>query len=289
MPNHIEPVRDAVRYLTRLGAACCGDSLSLLEQLPDDSVNLFMTSPPLLRQADKDFKQREYVDWLAKFGRLVRRKLRDDGSFVLDLGGGYRRDVPVRSLYQFRVPLWFCDELGFFLAQEFYWNNPSKLGPAEWVSKRKIRARDSVNAVWWFSKTEWPKANRPGVQPSNLLSVANSESNRLYWRGCKDVGRRAHPARFPAKLPEHFIKLLTDPHDLVVDIFSGSNVTGQVAEQLGRRWLSFELQRQYVATSVFRFMPDRCSGDDLRRAYAQVLTGESPYVADLWTPRSSSR
>src|SRR5690606_1005412 len=105
-----------------------------------------------------------------------------------------------------------------------------------------------------------------------------SESNGLYLRGCKDVGVKGHPARFPARLPEFFIKFLTDPNDLVVDIFSGSNTTGQVAESLSRRWLSFELDPEYVGASIFRFMPETCSDDDLRRAYAQVLKGECVHL-----------
>src|SRR6266496_4112225 len=76
------------------------------------------------------------------------------------VGGAYMKGCPARSLYNFRVPISFCDEIGFFLAQDFYWFNPSKLpSPIEWVNKRKIRAKDSVNTVWWFSKTEWPKAD----------------------------------------------------------------------------------------------------------------------------------
>ncbi len=52
------------------------------------------------------------------------------------------------------------DEIGFFLAEDFYWFNPSKLpSPIEWVNKRKMRVKDSINTVWWFSKTEWPKAD----------------------------------------------------------------------------------------------------------------------------------
>ncbi len=54
----------------------------------------------------------------------------------------------------------FCDEIGFHLAEDFYWFNPAKLpSPIEWVNKRKIRAKDSVNTVWWFSKSEIPKAD----------------------------------------------------------------------------------------------------------------------------------
>ena len=57
-----------------------------------------------------------------------------------------------------------CDEFDFRLAEEFFWHNPAKLpSPIEWVNKRKIRAKDSVNTVWWFSKTDFPKANISNV------------------------------------------------------------------------------------------------------------------------------
>jgi hypothetical protein len=134
-----------------------------MEDLPDDSVSLVMTSPPFALQRKKEYgnrDQHEYIDWLASFAEVVLRKLRPDGSFVLDLGGAYQKGVPARSLYNFRVLLRLCDDVGFTLAEDFYWFNPSKLpSPIEWVNKRKMRAKDSVNTVWWLSKTEWPKAD----------------------------------------------------------------------------------------------------------------------------------
>ncbi len=306
-------------YCTRLGAAYCGDSQQLLEAVPDGTVNLVMTSPPFALQRQKEYgnkDQAEYVEWLAGFAEVVKRKLRDDGSFVLDLGGSYRKGVPSRSLYPFRVLLRFCDELGFKLAEEFYWYNPSKLpSPIEWVNKRKMRAKDSVNTLWWFSKTDWPKADvtrvlapysdrmqklledpekfyqpkvRPsghdigkgfakdngGAIPSNLLQIPNSESNGQYMAGCKVVSVKGHPSRFPAKLPEFFIKFLTDPGDIVVDIFAGSNTTGQVAEAEGRRWLSIDTDLGYVACSAFRFLPREPNEDAVRSIHARILDGE---------------
>ncbi len=74
-----------------------------------------------------------------------------------------------------------------------------------------------------------------GAIPPNLLQIPNSESNGSYLRGCKTVGAKGHPARFPAKLPEFFIRFLTEPGDLVLDIFAGSNTTGHVAECEGRK------------------------------------------------------
>jgi site-specific DNA-methyltransferase (cytosine-N4-specific) len=306
-------------YRTNLGAAYCGDSRDLLDQLPEGSVNLVMTSPPfaLLREkayGNKD--QAEYIDWLTDFAVKVKRVLKEDGSFVVDLGGAYQRGVPSRSLYQFRVLLRFCDEVGFFLAQDWYWHNPSKLpSPIEWVNKRKLRAKDTINNVWWFSKTEWPKANvskvlapysdrmkklledpaafytpakRPsghdigksfgtdngGAIPSNLLQIPNSESNGAYLAGCKAVGVSGHPARFPAGLPQHFIRFLTDPGDLVVDIFGGSNTTGQVAEAEDRRWITFDERRDYLAASAFRFLPKFLSADEMKVIHDRILAGE---------------
>ena len=67
---------------------------------------------------------------------------------MLDLGGAYQKGVPTRSLYNFRIPIKFCDEIGFTLAEDFYWFNPARLpSPIEWVNKRKLRAKDAVNTV----------------------------------------------------------------------------------------------------------------------------------------------
>ena len=150
-------------YTTGFGAAYCGDSLDLLAELPGATVNLVVTSPPFALRRQKAYgnkNQAEYVQWLVQFARQVYRVLKDDGSFVLDLGGAYEKGVPVRSLYNFRVLIKICDEIGFYLAQDFYWFNPSKLpSPIEWVNKRKLRVKDAVNPVWWFSKTARPKAD----------------------------------------------------------------------------------------------------------------------------------
>ena len=146
-----------------LGTQLTGDSRELLALLPDESVDLIMTSPPfaLLRQKSYGNEaQANYVAWLSSFGQAAYRVLKPTGSFVLDLGGAYERGKPIRSLYNFRVLIEFCDNLGYRLAEEFFWFNPAKLpSPIEWVNKRKIRAKDAVNTVWWLSKTDFPKAD----------------------------------------------------------------------------------------------------------------------------------
>lgn len=91
-----------------------------------------------------------------------------------------------------------------------------------------------------------------GAIPSNLLQIPNTESNSQYLKYFKDLGIKGHPARFPSKLPEFFIKFLTEEGDLVLDIFDGSNTTGWAPQQLDRRWLFFELDHQYLSASVLR-------------------------------------
>jgi DNA modification methylase len=312
----------SLAYKTNKGFCHHGDSLDILKNFEDASIDLVFTSPPfalLRKKAYGNKDQHEYIDWLTEFAYLVRTKLKPTGSFVLDLGGAYQQGVPVRSLYNFRIPIKFCDEVGFHLAEDFYWFNPSKLpSPIEWVNKRKIRVKDAVNTVWWFSKTEWPKADvrnvlapysermkklladpqafyNPAVRPSghdigssfgndnggaippNLLQIPNSESNGSYLSFCKQLNVKGHPARFPIALPEFFIKYLTDENDLVVDIFAGSNTTGQACEKLNRRWVSVDLEREYVAASAFRFIPKNTNLEMVTGIFNHILSSNKAY------------
>lgn len=317
-------MRSKPLYITTNGSCHVGDSLALLGEIEDSTVDLVMTSPPFALQRQKTYgnvEESEYVQWLKPFAAEVFRVLKDTGSFVLDLGGSYRTGIPSRSLYNFRVLIAFCDEVGFHLAEDFYWFNPAKLpSPIEWVNKRKIRAKDSVNTVWWFSKTHFPKANvsnvlapysdrmkkliknpeqfytpkkRPsghdigasfgkdngGAIPSNLLSFSNTESNSNYLRLCREYEIEPNPARFPTDLPAFFIKMLTDEGDVVLDIFGGSNTTGFTAESLNRKWLSFELSREYSVSSIFRFIGS-LSAESIDEALRTVTLPDSTLDLD---------
>lgn len=173
-------------YITDCGAAYVGDSLELLSQLEADSIDLVITSPPFALQREKTYgnvNQEAYVDWLFEFCEKVYHVLSPTGSFVIDLGGAYQSKRPVRSLYNYRILIKLCDELEFQLAEEFFWYNPSKLpSPIEWVNKRKIRAKDSVNTVWWLSKTDFPKANvsRVLVPYSERMKKLHANPEKYY-------------------------------------------------------------------------------------------------------------
>jgi DNA modification methylase len=282
-------------YSTHFGAAYQGDSLELLPALDDRSVQLIMTSPPFALKRKKEYGNvdpGEYVDWFVPFAKEMLRVLRDDGSFILDIGGSWNAGLPTKTLYNFELLVRLCRDIGFHFAEDFYWLNPAKLpSPAEWVTVRRIRVKDAINTVWWLSKTPFPKAdnrrilkpysksmeellakgykpklrpsghdisshfgnNHGGAIPPNLLTIANTESNSYYLRACRDAGLKPHPARYPIALPDFFIKFLTDLGDVVLDPFCGSNVTGEAAARLGRRWIGFEVSEAYLKASRFRF------------------------------------
>ncbi|MBM4162639.1 MAG: site-specific DNA-methyltransferase [Ignavibacteria bacterium] len=275
-----------------------------MQALPEGSVNLVVTSPPYalhFKKAYGNVDKKEYVEWFLPFAFEVKRILVDDGSFVLNIGGSYNPGSPTRSLYHFKLLIELVESVGFHLAQECFWYNPAKMPvPAEWVTVRRIRIRDSVEYVWWLSRSQHPKANNRAVLksysadmqrlngrgvrgttrpsghnikssfaridaggsippnvieevPPDLLKFGNNAANDSYTLKCKKQGITVHPARFPAALPEFFIKFLTDIDDVVLDPFAGSNTTGSVAERLQRRWIAVDNVKEYLEASKFRF------------------------------------
>lgn len=165
--------------------------------------------------------------------------------------------------------------------------------PAQWVTVERIRVKDSFTHIWWMAPSDRPKADNrrvlteygPGMRkllasgefnagwrpsehnisasgflrdnggaiPGSVLTFANTSSSDRYLRYCRQHNLQPHPARMPSGLAEFFVNLLTEPNDLVLDPFAGSNTTGATAERLGRRWISFEPIEDYVRGSEGRF------------------------------------
>lgn len=284
-------------YATERGRAYWGEALDVMSRLPSSSINLVVTSPPFpltfrKRKPYASVGEDQFVSWFIPYARECLRLLTPDGSFVVDLGGVWNRGSATKSLYQYRLIIALCDQIGFHFAQDFYWHNPAVLpAPAEWVNVRRVRVKSSVDVVSWFGKSDSPKANnrrvlrpysrdmlrlidrgyrakdRPsghhithkfqknhgGSIPPNLLTFGNNDSNSSYLKSCEKAGLPVHPARFPRGLPEFFIKLCTEPGDTVLDPFAGSNVTGEAAEDNDRRWIAIELAEEYLKGSIFRF------------------------------------
>lgn len=196
--------------------------------------------------------------------------------------------LPMETLLEFknRCGLYLCQEF-------IYYNPARLPGPIEWVNKKRIRVKDSFTRIWWMSTTPYPYANnkevleeyskqmnkllesgkynagkRPsehkisesafsinngGAIPSNVIIAPNTDSKGSYLEKCKESGLPIHPARMPHQIPEFFIKMLTQPQDIVLDCFAGSNTTGYCADILDRRWISIEANKEYYQGSKYRF------------------------------------
>lgn len=196
--------------------------------------------------------------------------------------------LPLRALLAFldAGDLQLCQEF-------ICYNPARLPGPAQWVNIERVRVKDAFTHVWWMAPQSRPKAdnrkvlaaygkrmlrllrtqeynsghrpsehsigrdsflrNNGGAIPSNVLTFANTGATDRYQQFCRARGLQPHPARMPMGLADFFIRFLTQPDDLVLDPFAGSNVTGAVAEDLKRRWVSIELSREYVLGSYGRF------------------------------------
>jgi len=282
-------------FKTNYGSIINDDSIKSLMTIKDESVDLIITSPPFALTREKAYgnkKGDEYLEWIEKFGHIFYNKLKDSGSLVLDFGGSWQEGQPIRNLHQFKIPIIFCEKIGFHLAQEFFWWNTAKMpSPAQWVTITRERVTDSVNYLYWFSKTVKPKAdnrkilkpyskrmkaliknqnynkgdrpsqhkisdswgkNNGGAIPQNFLPYANTAVDP-YLRYCDDNNLVKHPARFGSFIPEFFIRFLTEKNDMVIDPFAGSCTTGAVAEALERQWLCIDSSLEYLTGGIGRF------------------------------------
>ena len=180
--------------------------------------------------------------------------------------------------------------------QFVYQNPARLPSPAQWVNIERIRVKDAFTYILWMSRTARTKANnrnvlipyseamtkllktksynsgyRPsehsigtksflkdngGAVPPNVITAANTRAGDPYLTYCKENQIRPHPARMPEQIAKFFIEFLTDPDDIILDPFAGSNVTGSVAESLGRRWISIEARSEYAEASKSRFSTD---------------------------------
>ena len=261
------------------------------------SVNLILTSPPFPLASPKAYgnlQSDEYVTWLTKVITGLKDLLTPDGSLVVEIGNAWNSGSPTMSLAPLQTLMNIASSGDFHLCQQFVCHNPARLpSPASWVTVKRIRVKDSFTHVWWFSQTEYPKADnrnvltdyspamkrllkrgsyntnpRPsdhdigdvsflkdngGAIPASVLQYSNTAVSRQYQEWCRSKGIRMHPARMQEDLISFFIKFLTDEGDTVFDPFAGSQTTGAVAESLGRRWVGVEPEVTYLEGSMGRF------------------------------------
>lgn len=149
-------------YQTKLGKIYCGDSLQIMKTINNDSIDLIITSPPYAILDSKSYgnpDQSEYNDWLIQFIHEFKRIIKSNGSIIINIGGSWNKNSPTRSLYNYKLLIRICEEVGLYLAQDIFWFNPSRFTTTEYALRRKIRLKDAIEYIWWFSKTKSPKSD----------------------------------------------------------------------------------------------------------------------------------
>lgn len=288
LPEGLPPLPPSLRrhitHRTGLGALLIENCLDVLQALPNDSIDLVVTSPPYEHQPKYGNGEKYERDWFEgvfmKVANEIHRVLTPSGSFVLNYRS--RRMNGERGTLQYELVLWLRDA-GFVFAEDFVWGKPSP-PPGRWNRHLK----DAVEYCWQFAKTpEWAfypeqclspaRWDRKDVErrkrlPHNYERVNESAVGRKRVQAGPDMVRPStllymepeflpnpteHPARFPVGLPEFFIKLLTQEGDVVFDPFAGTATTAVAAEKLGRRWLMTELDESYTTVLADRLAAGR--------------------------------
>jgi len=261
-------VHNGTRILT-------GDSLAVLPSLADESVQCCVTSPPYWGLRDyghpseigAEPSPRQYVENLTAIFREVRRVLRDDGIFWLNIGDGYARNGGTgncgpnamvgntKKLIQkrnCRVPsCWGLkdrDLMGLpwrvaFALQEDGWILRSRI---TWIKRTampesvKNRPTTATEEVFMFSKAISYFYNPKAVREASGANLRN------YWVLGPDISGKGHPAAFPRELARRCIMLGSRTGDTVLDPFGGSGTTAVVANELGRNAVLIELNPEYA-------------------------------------------
>ena len=249
-----------------------GDCLDVMAALPGGCVDLIMTSPPYADARKHTYggvKPDEYVEWFLPRAREMHRVLAPTGSFILNIKEGARDGE--RLTYVMELVLALRKEVGWRWVEEYIWHKTSVM-----TGKWPNRFRDGWEHLHHFTKARQFKMRQDDV----LQPAKESTKNRYNHLGPGDlhrhesatgsgfgrnmstsVGREmvypsnvlqghsvvrnvGHSAAYPEWLPEFFIKLFTDPGDLVLDPFAGSGTTCRVAERLGRVTMGIEILPQ---------------------------------------------
>ena len=258
-----------------------GDCEEILKEWPDNSIDLIFTSPPYADQRANTYggvKPNDYVDWFLPKAEQLLRVLKPTGTFVLNIKervvNGERHTYVIELILGMR-------EQGWLWTEEFMWHKKNSY-PGKWPN----RFRDSWERLLQFNKHrkfnmyqeevmvpvgDWAKTRlnnlsktdktrdeskvesgfgknvsnwvgRDMVYPTNVIHMATECSNRN------------HSAAFPEDLPNWFIKLFTQPDDVVLDPFVGSGTTAVAAKQLKRNFVGIDISSEYCEQAKKRIL-----------------------------------
>ena len=251
-----------------------GDCLDVIKNLPDNSVDLVFTSPPYAERRKTCYggiSEDKYIEWFKPIAIEIKRVLKPTGSFFLNIKPHTNKGE--RSLYVFDLVIMLKRELGFLFVDEFCWTKNAFPGKLNGRFKNGFEpiyhfTKESPNNITFnplacgtpikeesiarsYRKQCGPPKNGSGMTGMNTTNIRNLElsrpSNVINVNNVSNQfsPKQFHPATFPEKLAEFFIKSFTNEGDVVLDPFAGSGTTGIVAKKLNRNYIGSEMSEKY--------------------------------------------
>ncbi|ODS42333.1 MAG: SAM-dependent methyltransferase [Candidatus Altiarchaeales archaeon IMC4] len=219
-----------------------------MEELPDDSVHLMVTSPPynVGKEYDENLSLNEYREFLKSVWKEVYRVLVPGGRACINIANLGRK--PYIPLHSFIIE--DMQEIGFLMRGEIIWNKASTASPStawgSWLSAKNPVLRDIHEYILIFSKESFSRANHTD-QPTTMTRDEFLELTKSVWTfGAESARRVGHPAPFPVELPLRCIKLYTFENDVVLDPFAGSGTAAVAALISNRRFVGYDVEEEYV-------------------------------------------
>lgn len=259
-----------------------GDCAEQLKKLPNDSVDLIVTSPPYADQRKTTYggiAVNQYVEWFLPITKELLRVLKPTGTFILNIKEKVQNGE--RSTYVLELILEMRKQ-GWLWTEEFIWHKKNCY-PGKWPN----RFRDAWERLLQFNKTrqfnmyqeavmvptgDWAKTRLRNLSETdktrdNSKVGSGFGKNISNWEGremayptnvlhlATECGNKNHSAAFPEALPEWFIKLFTKEGDMVLDPFAGSGTTLIVAQRMHRNSIGIEIKLDYYQQIKERLQP----------------------------------
>ena len=219
-----------------------------MQQLPDNSVHLMVTSPPynVGKEYDNDFTLGEYLRFLKRVWEEVHRVLIPGGRACINIANLGRK--PYIPLHAFIMKDML--DLEFLMRGEIIWTNASSASSStawgSWLSAINPTLRDIHEYILVFSKSSFRRENIN--KRNNTISTENFlEFTKSIWTFPAQSARKiGHPAPFPIELPYRLIQLYTFEGDIILDPFIGSGQTAIAAIRTNRHYVGYDINEEYV-------------------------------------------
>lgn len=240
------------KYLNKI---ICASSENMSE-LPDNCVDLMITSPPYnaSKEYDEDLSLKEYLQLLENVFFETYRVLINGGRACINVANLGRRPYIPLSDYISQI----MTHIGFNMRGEIIWNKAASASPStawgSWKSASNPILRDIHEYILIFSKGDYKKEKK---SKENTISKEDFiEWTKSIWTmNAESAKRIGHPAPFPEELPYRLIQLYSFKDDIILDPFIGSGTTAVSALKSNRNFIGYDTNKEYVLLAKRRIEP----------------------------------